>query len=60
MMEQPKSVTEQPEASPITIVLAEDHNVVRSGLRILVESQQLFRVIGEASDGIEAVRITKN
>lgn len=58
-MEQSQSVAEQPQASQITIVLAEDHSVVRSGLRTLLERQQNFRVIGEASDGIEAVRITE-
>jgi DNA-binding NarL/FixJ family response regulator len=59
MMEQSQSVAEQPQTSQITIVLAEDHSVVRCGLRILLERQQNFRVIGEASDGIEAVRITE-
>lgn len=58
-MEQSQNVAEQPQASQITIVLAEDHSVVRSGLRTLLERQQNFRVIGEASDGIEAVRITE-
>jgi DNA-binding NarL/FixJ family response regulator len=59
MMEQSQSVAEQPQTAQITIVLAEDHSVVRCGLRILLERQQNFRVIGEASDGIEAVRITE-
>ncbi len=58
-MEQPQSVTKKLQTSEITIVLAEDHSVVRSGLRTLLERQQNFRVIGEASDGIEAVRITE-
>src|SRR5574341_1157652 len=59
MMEQALSVTDHSEASSTTIVLAEDHSVVRSGLRTLLERQPNFRVIGEASDGIEAVRITE-
>lgn len=58
-MEQLQSVTEQTPVSEITIVLAEDHSVVRSGLRTLLERQPNFHVIGEASDGIEAVRITE-
>jgi two-component system response regulator NreC len=37
-------------ASPITIVLAEDHAVVRSGLRVLLNSDARFRVVGEADD----------
>ncbi len=40
----------------VTIVLAEDHQVVRQGLRLLLETQPEFRVVGEASDGLEAVR----
>jgi two-component system response regulator NreC len=37
-----------------TIVLADDHQVVRHGLRVLLEAEPEFNVIGEASDGIEA------
>jgi two-component system response regulator NreC len=35
---------------PITIVLADDHRVVRSGLRVLLESDGRFTVLGEAGD----------
>lgn len=41
---------------PVTILLADDHHVVRQGLRSLLEGQPDFRVIGEASDGLETVR----
>lgn len=37
------------------IVLADDHRIVRQGLRTLLESQGGFRVVGEAADGEEAV-----
>ena len=37
------------------ILIAEDHEVVRSGLRRLLESQAKWEVVGEASDGKEAV-----
>jgi DNA-binding NarL/FixJ family response regulator len=43
----------------ITIVLADDHPVVRQGLRALLESEKDFRVIGEAGDGLEAVRVVE-
>jgi DNA-binding NarL/FixJ family response regulator len=43
----------------IKILLAEDHKVVREGTRKLLESQNDFEVIGEASDGIEAVDLAK-
>lgn len=37
-------------ASPITIVLADDHQVVRSGLRMLLESDGRFAVVAESGD----------
>ena len=37
----------------IRLVLADDHAVVRSGTRELLEQQDDLRIIGEASDGIE-------
>ena len=39
----------------IRIVLAEDHAVMRHGLRLVLEEQEDFQVVGEASDGREAV-----
>jgi two-component system, NarL family, response regulator NreC len=39
----------------IRILLADDHNVMRRGLRLLLESQPGFTVVGEASDGRQAV-----
>ncbi len=39
-----------PDAGPITIVLADDHQVVRAGLRLLLEAEEGFRVIAEAGD----------
>jgi DNA-binding NarL/FixJ family response regulator len=40
---------------PIRILLADDHNVMRRGLRLLLESQPDFTVVAEASDGRQAV-----
>jgi DNA-binding NarL/FixJ family response regulator len=40
----------------ITIFLADDHTVVLDGLRLLLETQPDFKVIGDAGDGREAVR----
>jgi NarL family two-component system response regulator LiaR len=39
----------------ITILIVDDHEVVRQGLRAYLDSQPDFRVIGEASSGEEAV-----
>jgi DNA-binding NarL/FixJ family response regulator len=36
------------------ILIADDHGIVRSGLRMLLERQDDLEVIGEASDGVEA------
>jgi two-component system response regulator NreC len=40
---------------PIRILLADDHTVMRRGLRLLLESQAEFRVVAEAADGKQAV-----
>lgn len=40
---------------PIRIVIADDHAVVRSGLRLLLEAEQDFEVVAEAGD-VEAAR----
>src|SRR5215472_13937702 len=37
-------------ADPITIVIADDHQVVRSGLRLLLEAEDGFAVVAEAGD----------
>ena len=42
------------------IVIAEDHTILRDGLRALISSQNNLEVIGEAGDGREAVRIVDN
>jgi two-component system response regulator NreC len=47
------------EAEVIAIVLADEHEVVRNGLRVLLEAESNFRVVGEAADGLEAVRLVE-
>ena len=42
----------------IRILIADDHAVVRRGLRSLIQTEKDFLVIGEASNGIEAVEST--
>ncbi len=44
---------------PITVVLADDHLVVRRGLRALLESVPGFTVVGEAADGEQAVNAAR-
>jgi two-component system, NarL family, response regulator NreC len=43
----------------IRILLCDDHAVIRRGLRLLLEQQEDFEVVGEASDGREAVNLTE-
>ena len=43
---------------PIRILIADDHAVVRRGLRSLIQTEKDLLVIGEASNGIEAVEST--
>jgi two-component system, NarL family, response regulator NreC len=42
---------------PLRILLADDHTIMRNGLRLLLERQPDFSVIGEASNGHEAVEL---
>jgi two-component system nitrate/nitrite response regulator NarL len=43
----------------VRILIADDHPIFRDGLRRLLESEREFKVIGEASDGIEAVNLVR-
>jgi len=43
----------------IRILLCDDHAVIRRGLRLLLEQQDDFEVVGEASDGREAVNLAE-
>lgn len=43
----------------IRIVLADDHHVVRQGLRRILDAEEGLSVVAEASDGIETVRIVE-
>ncbi|MGB9632198.1 MAG: response regulator, partial [Chloroflexaceae bacterium] len=44
---------------PLTIVLADDHHVVRSGLRVLLENEMHCTVVGEAGNGPEALAMVE-
>jgi two-component system response regulator NreC len=43
----------------VSIVLADDHPVVRRGMRTLLESEADFSIVGEAGDGLETVRLVE-
>ncbi|MGW1891031.1 response regulator [Streptomyces sp. NPDC002004] len=48
-------MTDEP---PITVLLVDDHPVVRDGLRGMFESAAGFSVLGEAANGVDAVALT--
>lgn len=41
------------------IILADDHRIIREGIRNLLSQEQDFKVVGEASDGREVVRLNQ-
>jgi DNA-binding NarL/FixJ family response regulator len=43
----------------VTILLADDHHVMRQGLRMLLEAQEGLRVIAEAGDGLETTQLAE-
>jgi len=45
---------------PIRMILADDHKIVRQGMRSLLESHPGFEVIGEASDGEGALKLMED
>src|SRR5712692_6336487 len=44
---------------PTTIVLADDHPIVRQGLRALLDAEPAFRIVGEATDGPETIALVE-
>ncbi len=43
---------------PIHLLIADDHPIIRAGLRGMLEAQPDFEVVGEATTGVEAVELT--
>ncbi|MDX6381414.1 MAG: hypothetical protein QOI57_2438 [Rubrobacteraceae bacterium] len=48
------------EESSIRLLIADDHALVRSGLRSMLEREPGFEIIGEAEDGREAVELCRS
>ena len=46
-------------SQPVRLVIADDHPIFRDGLRRLLEAEADLKVLGEASDGAEAVKLAK-
>jgi DNA-binding NarL/FixJ family response regulator len=47
------------EANKITVLLADDHTVIREGLKMMLEAAGDIKVVGEAENGQQAVQMTK-
>jgi len=47
------------EATPVRVLIADDHRLFRDGLKALLGSEPGFAVVGEAHDGDEAVALTR-
>ena len=43
--------------SPVTIILVDDHKLIRQGIRSLLEAQKRYEVVGEANDGREGFEL---
>jgi DNA-binding NarL/FixJ family response regulator len=43
--------------SVATIVLADDHQIVRQGLQAILKTEAAFRIVGEAANGLDTVRL---
>jgi NarL family two-component system response regulator LiaR len=50
----------EPTQTPIRILIADDHAVVREGLRALIEAKPDMELVGEAEDGVEAVLMARS
>ncbi len=44
---------------PIRILIADDHSIIRTGLRTILQSQPDVQVVGEAADALEAIHLTQ-
>ena len=44
----------------IRVLLADDHKLIRAGLRLVVDQQPDLSVVGEADDGRQAVELAKS
>jgi DNA-binding NarL/FixJ family response regulator len=44
----------------IRVLIADDHGIVRSGLRMLLDRQEDIDVVGEAEDGVEALEVVQS
>ncbi len=46
-------------SNPISVIIVDDHEVVRKGIRAFLDSTSEFKVVGEASSGQDALRLVR-
>lgn len=56
-MNESAPLTAAPAAAPLRVLLADDHTILREGVRLLLEAQPGIAVVGEAGDGAEALAL---
>jgi len=54
-----RSGTESRRRDPIKVLVVDDHWVVRQGLRMFLDQESGITVVGEASDGGEAIELAR-
>ena len=50
----------QQQIATVRVLLADDHDILRQGLKLLLETQQDIKVVGEARTGREAIEFTSH
>lgn len=54
-----KAATSPVKTQKVRVLIAEDHSIVREGIKMILAAQEDFAVVGEAKDGEEALRLTE-
>jgi DNA-binding NarL/FixJ family response regulator len=55
----PTALSDHPPPARVSVVVVDDNAVIRMGLRSIVEASSTMRWLGEAADGVEAVRVIR-
>lgn len=53
------TLSDPPSGGPIKVLIVDDHWVVRQGLEVFLDDEPGLTVIGEAEDGVQAVRLAR-
>ena len=59
LVTQPELTIGRPPSSPLRLLIADNHDLIRRGVRHLFEGRDNYRVVGDAKDGREALRLTE-